>query len=399
MSYLKLKDISKCFGPLGNSDFIKGCRADSIEDGNDSIEDSGDSPQTSVALSSVNLVVEEYQIMVVLGPSGCGKSTLLRIIAGLEMPDSGRVFLAGSDITDENPKDRNIAMVFQDYALYPHMTVERNMTFGLTTRGMKKREAVKRARDAASLLGIFQLLKKKPGHLSGGEKQRLALGRAIVKSPSLFLMDEPLSNVDALLRVKMRSDISRIIKDVKGTMVFVTHDQIEAMTMGDVLAVMNDGAIEQVGTPREIYQSPKNIFVARFIGSPNMNLIEPATRLHGIIEKSLADNIVLKDNRDFSEIIFGIRPEDILCKTDSSKKGKNVAGQFEGEVKHVEELGYESHVTVSALGVAGVDITMRINVESGATPLSPGDVRTFSLNEKGVHFFDKSTGNRVDIKQ
>jgi ABC-type sugar transport system ATPase subunit len=396
MSYLKLKDISKCFGPLGNSDLIEGCGANSIEGGTDSIEDGGDSPQTSVALSLVNLAVEEYQIMVVLGPSGCGKSTLLRIIAGLETPDSGRVFLAGNDITDKNPKDRNIAMVFQDYALYPHMTVERNMTFGLTTRGMKKKEAVKQARDAAGLLGISQLLKKKPGQLSGGEKQRLALGRAIVKSPSLFLMDEPLSNVDALLRVKMRSEISRIIKEVKGTMVFVTHDQIEAMTMGDVLAVMNDGTIEQVGTPREIYQSPKNIFVARFIGSPNMNLIEPATGLHGIIAKSLADNIVLKGNRDFSEIIFGIRPEEILCKTDSSKKGKNVAGQFEGEVKHVEELGYESHVTVFA---QGVDVTIRMNADKGATPLSPGDVRTFSLNEKGLHFFDKSTGNRVDTKQ
>lgn len=379
MSYLKLKGISKSYGTTGRG------RA-----GIDGI---------TRALKSVDLDVYEHQIMVVLGPSGCGKSTLIRVVAGLETPDAGRVFLSGKDITDESPRDRNIAMVFQDYALYPHMTAEKNLTFGLITRGMGRREAAGRARDAAGLLGISALLKKKPGQLSGGERQRVALGRAIVKKPRLFLMDEPLSNVDALLRAKMRSEIARIIKEVNGTMILVTHDQTEAMTMGDVLAVMKEGAIEQVGTPREIYGEPKNIFIARFIGSPEINLIEPGTRLHDSITKTIGGkggaggkksiNRAAGFSGEYKNVIFGIRPEDIFSLAEDKGRGR----KFEGEVRFVEELGYESHVTVAFFDV---DVKVRMGVDKGATPPTPGETIAFSFEEGELYLFDKSTGNRIE---
>ncbi len=363
MSYLALKKISKSYGAAGRG-----------REGGDGV---------TLALRSVDLDVDRHRIMVVLGPSGCGKSTLLRVVAGLEAPDEGRVFLNGDDITDQSPRERNIAMVFQDYALYPHMTVERNLTFGLTTRGMGKKEAVERARDTAMLLGISGLLKKKPGQLSGGERQRLALGRAIVKNPSLFLMDEPLSNVDALLRAKMRSEITRIIRDVGGTMILVTHDQTEAMTMGEALAVMRDGAIEQVGTPREIYDTPKNVFIARFIGSPRMNLVEPGTGLH----RPVAGRLAKKLKGDLSDVIFGIRPEDMNISV-----GKKREGGFEGEVKHVEELGHESHVTAS---VFDVEVTIRMGADRAALVPAPGNKIALSFNDREIHLFEKSTGERI----
>ncbi|MBN1574148.1 MAG: ABC transporter ATP-binding protein [Deltaproteobacteria bacterium] len=364
MSYLKLKGISKSYGTTGRG-----------RSGGEGV---------TRALRSVDLEVDRHRIIVALGPSGCGKSTLLRVVAGLETPDEGRVFLNGDDITDQSPRDRNIAMVFQDYALYPHMTVERNLTFGLTTRGMGKREAVGRARETAELLGISALLRKKPGQLSGGERQRLALGRAIVKRPSLFLMDEPLSNVDALLRAKMRTEITRIIREVGGTMILVTHDQTEAMTMGELLAVMRDGAVEQVGTPREIYDKPKNVFIARFIGSPQMNLIEPGTGLHRLFSEMLAK----KMKGDPSGVIFGIRPEDIYI-----SGGKKRWGGFKGEARYIEELGHESHITATA---HDAEVTIRMGADRAALIPAPGNKVALSFNDKEIHLFDKSTGERIE---
>ncbi len=353
MSYVELKGISKFFQTKKN--------------------------ERAIAVKSVYLSVDEKSLMVVLGPSGCGKSTLLRIISGLETPDEGRVMLAGRDITEVLPQDRNIAMVFQDYALYPHMTVEKNLTFGLTLRDTSKREAKKKAGWAASLLGIEGLLKRKPGVLSGGEKQRVALGRAIVKNPSIFLMDEPLSNVDALLRGKMRAEIARIMREVKGTLIYVTHDQTEAMTIGDRLSIMKDGEILQVGTPKEIYETPKNIFVAGFVGSPPMNFVRPGSRLHEKVTAELSKKVRKAIEKGLlKNAVLGIRPEDI-------KVGR---GELKGKVNLVEELGYESHVTIES---EKKFFTARI---TGKPPAINKEI-SFALDLSKIHLFAEDTGERM----
>jgi ABC-type sugar transport system ATPase subunit len=327
------------------------------------------------AVRRVDMTAPEASLTVILGPSGCGKSTLLRIIAGLETPDEGRVMLAGSDITDTPPKDRNIAMVFQDYALYPHMTVERNMTFGLTMRGVGRREARERARRAARLLDIERLLEKKPGTLSGGERQRVAVGRAIVKEPSLFLMDEPLSNVDARLKASMRAEIRRIIAGLSGTMLWVTHDQVEAMTMADTLVVMREGGVEGIGTARELYECPPNLFIASFLGTPPMNLIPEKS---GLFERLVGGG---RPGRG-SDIVAGVRPEDI-------KVGK---GEFVGSVLFFEDLGPERYLTIgTGDGTDAVTLTARV---SGKTPRT-GDRVSFSIDRGRLSLFDAGTGARI----
>ena len=229
MSYLSLNNISRSFGKI-------------------------------VALDDISLSVDRERIMAVLGPSGCGKSTLLRITAGLEVPDTGRVFLDGRDITTLSPRERNVAMVFQDFALYPHMTVEKNLTFGLTLQGMSRRDAKQKAKEAAQLLSIEDILGRKPGRLSGGQQQRVALGRAIVKNPAIFLMDEPLSNIDAQLRGRMRAELASLMREVQGTLLYVTHDQVEAMTLADTLAVIEGGRLLMAAAPREVYDRPADLF-------------------------------------------------------------------------------------------------------------------------------------------
>ncbi len=328
-----------------------------------------------VAVRSVDLLAAKGSITVILGPSGCGKSTLLRMIAGIEAPDKGRIHLSGRDITDSPPKDRNIAMVFQDYALYPHMTAEKNMTFGLTVRGVPRKEAQKRAARAARLLGIEGLLGKKPAALSGGERQRVAVGRAIVKDPSLFLMDEPLSNVDAQFKSTMRIEIARLIRDLGGTMIWVTHDQVEAMTMADTLAVMKDGAIEAVGRPRELYEHPPNLFVAGFLGSPPMNIVPAGSALYG----RLTDNrLGAGDGR-----VIGVRPEDILV-------GKR---EFEAAVIFCEELGFESRLTLEvAEGSRRFNLWARV----AGNPPHVGRTVRFSIDRRRLHFFDRITGRRLE---
>ena len=328
------------------------------------------------AVHDVDLDVPKGSVTVILGPSGCGKSTLLRIVAGLETPDMGHVRLADADITSAAPKDRNIAMVFQDYALYPHMTAQKNITFGLVMRGVPRREANERAQKVARLLGIEGLLSKKPTTLSGGERQRVALGRAIVKEPSLFLMDEPLSNVDAQFKASMRAEIGRLIKDLSGTMLWVTHDQVEAMTMADTLAVMREGRLEGIGAPRDLYERPSNVFIASFLGSPPMNLISGASKALGTLIEKGRSGVA-------GDIVVGVRPEDIDVG----------GGDFQGAVLFCENLGSESHVTIgTGTGQDEVSLTARI---TGRAPRI-GEQVSFSIDKKRLSFFERESGKRIE---
>src|SRR5690625_919049 len=271
-------------------------------------------PGARPAINRLNLEIEDGEFLVLVGPSGCGKSTALRMLAGLEDIDEGRILIGGEDVSDVSPKDRDIAMVFQSYALYPHMTVEDNMGFALKIAGVPKAERKRQVLEAAKLLDLQDYLDRKPKALSGGQRQRVAMGRAIVRSPKVFLMDEPLSNLDAKLRVQTRTQISALTRRLGVTTVYVTHDQVEAMTMGDRVCVLKDGILQQVATPQEIYDTPANIFVAGFIGSPAMNMIpavHDGTDIHvGSTKISGFADALAKTNSQ--ELIVGVRPEDFV---------------------------------------------------------------------------------------
>jgi multiple sugar transport system ATP-binding protein len=276
------------------------------------------------AVSSLDLEVPDGSFFVLLGPSGCGKSTVLRLVAGLEEVTEGVIRIGGRDVTEDSPRDRDIAMVFQNYALYPHMTVFENMAFGLRTRRVKKAQVARRVQDAAKILGLQDLLMKRPATLSGGQRQRVAMGRAIVREPQVFLMDEPLSNLDAKLRVDMRGEIAHIQRTVGVTTLYVTHDQLEAMTLGDHVAVMRDGVLQQVGTPSDVYERPANLFVAGFVGVPSMNLVEATVvREDGVPGLAFGGHHVGIDDRVFErhprlrlyegrQVVVGIRPADLM---------------------------------------------------------------------------------------
>jgi len=273
-----------------------------------------------VAVNDVTLEIPDKQFTVLVGPSGCGKTTTLRLIAGLEEPTDGNIYIGDRLVNDVPPKDRDIAMVFQNYALYPHMTVYDNMAFGLRLRGYPRKEIDRRVKEAAEMLGIQNLLDRKPKQLSGGQRQRVALGRAIVREPKVFLMDEPLSNLDAKLRVQTRAELKKLHARLQTTTVYVTHDQVEAMTMGDMIVVMKDGVIQQVDTPMNLYQKPSNVFVAGFIGSPAMNFLESELRVRDGKVFVDAGSFAVEVPSDLAEevrewvnkrVIFGIRPEDI----------------------------------------------------------------------------------------
>lgn len=273
------------------------------------------------AVKDLNINLEDKEFLVLVGPSGCGKTTSLRMLAGLEDISSGSIYIDGQRVNNVTPKDRDIAMVFQSYALYPHMTVADNMGFSLDLKGVAKKEIRKRVEEAAKQLGIEQLLDRKPKQLSGGQRQRVALGRAIVRSPAVFLMDEPLSNLDAKLRVQARAELSELHKKVGTTFVYVTHDQAEAMTMGTRIAVMNQGILQQIDTPQNVYESPNNIFVAGFLGSPSMNFFDAQLLQHNgslTIKTDGGISLPVPDDRlarysEFSDrpVVFGIRPEGI----------------------------------------------------------------------------------------
>lgn len=303
------------------------------------------------AVDNVNIDIKDQEFVVLVGPSGCGKSTTLRMVAGLEDISSGELYIDDKLVNDVPPKDRDIAMVFQNYALYPHMTVYDNMAFGLKIRKFSKEEIEQRVREAAKILDIEQLLERKPKALSGGQRQRVAVGRAIVRKPKVFLFDEPLSNLDAKLRVQMRAEISSLHNRLKATMIYVTHDQVEALTMADKIVVMKLGVIQQIGGPLELYNNPDNKFVAGFIGSPPMNFLNVKVEANGddiyVNEGTFKLKVLEKQAKLLKayvgkEVTFGIRPEDVEF-TAKPEDGKTI----NGHVSVVEPLGSETHVYIS----------------------------------------------------
>ncbi len=349
------------------------------------------------AVQDANLTINDKEFVVLVGPSGCGKSTTLRMIAGLEDITAGEIHIDGTRINDVPPKDRDIAMVFQNYALYPHKNVYKNMSFGLEMRRFPKDEIDKRVREAADILGITDLLHRRPKALSGGQRQRVAVGRAIVRKPKVFLFDEPLSNLDAKLRVQMRAEISKLHRRLEATMVYVTHDQVEAMTMGDRIVVMLDGLIQQVAAPLELYRRPANTFVATFIGSPPMNLLQGAlafvdgalcfvTPEQGTCLKvSEEQGAVLADFAG-KPVDLGIRPEDLSV---ASRSDTSNGGTLEADVEVVEPMGAETYVYLS---VAGQALTARIHDQ---TPPIVGARLRLNANTPCFHFFDPDSGKAI----
>ncbi|GAB3556855.1 ABC transporter ATP-binding protein [Spelaeicoccus albus] len=340
------------------------------------------------AVDGLNLDIADGEFLVLVGPSGCGKTTSLRMLAGLEDVNSGRILIGDRDVTDVPPKDRDIAMVFQNYALYPHMSVADNMGFALKIAGVNKDKRMERVRDAAKLLDLEDYLDRKPKALSGGQRQRVAMGRAIVREPQVFLMDEPLSNLDAKLRVQTRTQIASLQRRLGVTTVYVTHDQIEAMTMGDRVVVLKDGVLQQVDTPRRMYDHPNNVFVAGFIGSPAMNLITLPATDGGV---SFGDTVypVPRDvlgAASTSEVTLGVRPEDLGPSTDGS--GIDVI------VDVVEELGADAYIYGRRVGGSETDAPLIARVD-GRTPPDKGETVGFLPKQGHVHLFDGATGERL----
>ena len=336
---VRLESVTKTFGPVGDR-----------------------SDPAAVAVDDVTLHIHDHEFMILLGPSGCGKSTLLRIISGLEEPTAGVVFIGETDVTDMEPKHRDVAMVFQSYALYPHKTVQANIEFPLKVRKVPPKDRAEQAEAAATLLGLTDLMKRKPGQLSGGQRQRVALARAIVRRPAVFCMDEPLSNLDAKLRGETRAELVALHQRLDSTFVYVTHDQVEAMTMGSRVAVMNRGRIEQVGTPAEVYGRPESVFVAQFIGTPPMNIF-PA----GLVERS--------------EVIVGIRPEHVVI---------DGAAALPATVALVEHLGHETLVHCHA---GDLRVAVRLDADEAA-PTVHTEVG-LAFPEVHRHRFDPATSRRV----
>ncbi|HLP23214.1 MAG TPA: sn-glycerol-3-phosphate ABC transporter ATP-binding protein UgpC [Microbacteriaceae bacterium] len=336
------------------------------------------------AVDSLDLEIGDGEFLVLVGPSGCGKSTSLRMLAGLEEVNSGRILIGDRDVTNMAPKDRDIAMVFQNYALYPHMTVAENMGFALKIAGVGKEERAARVLEAAKLLDLEEYLGRKPKALSGGQRQRVAMGRAIVRQPQVFLMDEPLSNLDAKLRVQTRSQIASLQRRLGVTTVYVTHDQTEALTMGDRIAVLKDGVLQQVGTPRDLYEAPANVFVAGFIGSPAMNLFTSPVSETGIVFGSATvpfERDVLA--RAGASVTVGVRPEDLELSTDG----------LEVTVSLVEELGADGYLYGTAnVGGEQADIVVRVD---GRDHPQAGDVVKVTPVAKHVHLFDAASGARI----
>jgi multiple sugar transport system ATP-binding protein len=343
-----------------------------------------------VAVDDLDIDIEDGEFLILVGPSGCGKSTTLRCIAGLEQPTSGEIVLDGQPVTQRKPKDRNMAMVFQNYALYPHMTARENMAFGLRmTTEMSNDEIDERVVDAAQLMGIEDLLEKKPGELSGGQQQRVALGRAIVRDPEVFLMDEPLSNLDAKLRTQLRTELQDLQQDLDVTTIYVTHDQTEAMTMGDRIAILNHGELQQIGTPEECYQEPNNQFVAGFIGSPSMNFFDVELADDALVSEdfrvTIPDSIRGELAGSGSEFVMGIRPEEILSEEEAA--GHDDA--FGIDVNVVEPLG---DVTYLYTDIAGSESTISVDRN---TDIEPGDTVQIAFPQSEIHVFDSRTGEAL----
>jgi len=346
-----------------------------------------------LAVNKINLEIKDQEFIVLVGPSGCGKTTTLRMIAGLEEIDAGEIYIGDTLVNDVPPKDRDIAMVFQNYALYPHMDVYNNMAFGLKLRKFPKSDIDQRVKDAAEILGIQELLQRKPKQLSGGQRQRVAVGRAIVRHPKVFLFDEPLSNLDAKLRVQMRAELSKLHDRLKTTMIYVTHDQTEAMTMGDRIVVMRDGLVQQVGSPLELYNKPVNKFVAGFIGTPSMNFIDVVLKKEGddlyldgqsfklTIPAEFKENLLPHVNQ---ELTLGIRPQD-LFDSEVSKESATTGATIATTVDVVEPLGSEQIIYLTTgphTLVAVLDMQTRTGV---------GDDLKVAVDTSKMHLFKSDT--------
>ena len=351
-----------------------------------------------VGVSSLSLEVADKEFLVLVGPSGCGKSTALRCLAGLEEITAGNIYIGDRIVNDVPPKDRDIAMVFQSYALYPHMTVYDNMAFGLKLRKTPKAEIERRVQEAAKILGITQLLDRKPKQMSGGQRQRVALGRAIVRDPAVFLFDEPLSNLDAKLRVQTRAEISKLHQRLGTTFIYVTHDQVEALTMADRICVLRDGVLQQVDSPQHLYDHPQNVFVAGFIGSPAMNFFSGT--LTGTTDEMYVDSGAVRirlpqaeveqlgQKNIGREIIFGVRPEDIHHP--KYKPAGITEALIEATVDVTELMGNEIFVYL----VAGEDQNFIARVDPRAD-LRPGDKVQMAFNAEKVHIFDRSSEKNI----
>ena len=351
-------------------------------------------PNGFEAVKDFNLEIEDQEFIIFVGPSGCGKSTTLRMIAGLEEITTGDLFIDGKRMNEVEPKDRDIAMVFQNYALYPHMTVFDNMAFGLKLRKVPKEEIEQKVLEAAKILDLEQLLDRRPKALSGGQRQRVAMGRAIVRNPKVFLMDEPLSNLDAKLRVQMRAEIASLHQRLGATIIYVTHDQTEAMTLGTRIVVLKEGVIQQVDTPKKLYNEPQNLFVAGFIGSPQMNFIDAVCKVHGekvrlefgdfsiVLPPQKAKKLIDGGYAD-KTVVMGIRPDDI----DDSQIQIETYGDtvIEADVTGYELLGSEVLLYYT---VAGVNMTARVDARTTA---KIGDHIRLALDPEKIHVFDKES--------
>ena len=350
-------------------------------------------PNGFVAVKDFNLEIADKEFIIFVGPSGCGKSTTLRMIAGLEDISSGELYIDGKLVNDVEPKDRDIAMVFQNYALYPHMSVYDNMAFGLKLRKTPKDEIDKKVHDAAKILDLEHLLDRKPKALSGGQRQRVAMGRAIVRSPKVFLMDEPLSNLDAKLRGQMRVEISKLHQRLQATIIYVTHDQTEAMTLGTRIVVMKAGVIQQVDTPQNLYEKPQNLFVAGFMGSPQMNFLDAVVRINGtaVTLEVAGQSIPLPPAKakklidggyNGKTVVMGIRPEDVY---DSEMFIETAKCVFSSTIKVYELLGAEVFLYFD---LGEFPMTARVDPRSNARP---GDTVRFAFDVEKIHVFDKET--------
>lgn len=336
-------------------------------------------------LHGIDLDIADGEFVVLVGPSGCGKSTTLRMIAGLEEITAGEVAIGGRVVNNVEPKNRDIAMVFQNYAIYPHMTVRKNIGFGLRTSPLSKADREKRLDEVAELLGMTDLLERRPDQLSGGQRQRVAIGRAMVRDPAVFLFDEPLSNLDAQLRGQMRLEIKKLHQRVGTTIIFVTHDQVEAMTLADRIVIMRDGHIQQVGTPTQVYQNPANVFVAQFIGAPSMNLFPgalsgPSLRLDIGPEIEISGREAAADR----SVVLGVRPDALLV-----ANGSGGRPLFQGKVSVIEPLGSETLVYVE---VGDQEV---IGKAPGRTPPSLGQEVSLVAAQEDLHLFDAATGNAI----
>ncbi|MCL5045877.1 MAG: sn-glycerol-3-phosphate ABC transporter ATP-binding protein UgpC [Actinobacteria bacterium] len=348
-----------------------------------------------IAVADVNLEIGDREFLVLVGPSGCGKSTTLRMVAGLEEITSGEIYIGERLINHVAPKDRDIAMVFQNYALYPHMNVHENMAFGLKLRKFPRAEIDRRVKEAAETLGIGHLLRRKPKELSGGQRQRVALGRAIVREPRVFLMDEPLSNLDAKLRVQMRAELAKLHSRLQTTTIYVTHDQTEAMTLGDRIVVMNGGRVQQVGTPGETYNRPANLFVAGFVGSPQMNFLECAVTIEGEAVYLNGGTFRVKVPEvkagplkpcNGQNVILGIRPEDVLAGREAERFSESA---FAALVEVVEPLGSEVHLYLKS---GAHQLTVR--AEPGLSARL-GEPLPVALKMEKMHAFDRNTERAI----